>query len=84
MVKTKQTERKQYGTEMPRAEFPAIASESEDSPGSPDRAEDAEPRADVAPREETEVERLDQGKMNQLLGQVNSHALRLCYLGTRP
>ena len=55
MVKTKQTERKQYGTEMPRAEFPAIASESEDSPGSPDQAEAAEPRADVAPREETEV-----------------------------
>ena len=55
MVKTKQTERKQYGTGMPRAEFPAIASESEDSPGSPDQAEAAEPRADVAPREETEV-----------------------------
>ena len=44
MVKTKQTERKQYGTGMPRAEFPAITSESEDSPGSPDQAEDAEPR----------------------------------------
>ena len=55
MVKTKQMERKQYGTEMPRAEFPVIASESEDSPCSPDQAEDAEPRADVAPREETEV-----------------------------
>ena len=55
MVKTKQTERKQYGTGMPRAEFPAIASESEDSPGSPEQAEAAEPRADVAPREETEV-----------------------------
>ena len=56
MVKTKQTERKQYDTEMQRAEFPAIASESEDSPGSPDRAEDVEPRGDVVPRGETEIE----------------------------
>ena len=55
MVKTKQTERKQYGTGMPRAEFPAMASESEDSPGSPDQVEAAEPRADVVPREGTEV-----------------------------
>ena len=55
MVKTKQTKRKQYGTGMPRAEFPAIAAESEDSPGSPEQAEAAEPRADVAPREGTEV-----------------------------
>ena len=55
MVKTKQTERKQYDTGMPRAEFPAIASESEDSPSSPEQAEAAKPRADVAPRGETEV-----------------------------
>ena len=56
MVKTKQTERKQYGTGMPRAEFPAITSESEDTPGSLDQAEDAEPKGDAAPRGEAEVE----------------------------
>ena len=70
---------------MQRAEFPAGSSESEDSPGSPDQAEAAEPRAGVVPREgKLKSKRLDQGKMNQLLGQVISHAHRLCYLGTRP
>ena len=34
MVRTKQTERKQYDTGMQRAEFPAESSESEDLPGS--------------------------------------------------
>ena len=33
MVRTKQMERKQYDTEMQRAEFPAGSSESEDSSG---------------------------------------------------
>ena len=55
MVKTKQTARKQYNTEMQRAEFPARPSEGEDSSSSPSRAEDAEPRGDTAPRGETEV-----------------------------
>ena len=56
MVKTKQTERKQYGDKMPRAMFPVAVSESEDSPASPDQVEDAEPRGDAAPRGEAEVE----------------------------
>ena len=56
MVKTKQTERKQYGDKMPRATFPAAVSESEDSPTSPDQVQDAEPRGDAAPRGEAEVE----------------------------
>ena len=47
MVRTKQTERKQHGTGMQRAEFPAEPSQSEDSPGSSDQAEDTEPRADT-------------------------------------
>ena len=56
MVKTKQTERKQYGDKMPKATFPVAVSESEDSPASPDQVEDAEPRGDTAPRGEAEVE----------------------------
>ena len=68
---------------MPRAEFPAMAAESEDSPGSPEQAEAAEPRADVAPREETEVGVARPGG-DELLGRFNSHARRLCCLGTQP
>ena len=55
MVRTKQTERKQYDTEMQRAEFPERPSESEDSSGSSSRAEDAEPGEDTEPRADTEV-----------------------------
>ena len=55
MVKTKQMERKQYNTEMQRAEFPVRPSEGEDSSSSPSQVEDAEPRGDTAPRGETEV-----------------------------
>ena len=55
MVKTKQTARKQYNTGMPRAEFPARPSESEDSPSSSSQVEDAEPREDTEPRGETKV-----------------------------
>ena len=55
MVRTKQTERKQYDTGIQRAEFPARPSESEDLPGSSNRAEDAEPREDTEPRVDTEV-----------------------------
>ena len=50
MVRTKQTERKQQGTGMQRAEFPAEPSQSEDSPDSSDQTEDTEPR-EVEPRE---------------------------------
>ena len=56
MAKTKQTERKQHGSGLPRAEFPTTASESEDSPGSPEQVEAAAPRVAEAPREETEVQ----------------------------
>ena len=55
MVRTKQTERKRYDTEMQRAVFPERPSESEDSSGSSSRAEDAEPREDPEPRADTEV-----------------------------
>ena len=55
MVRTKQTERKQYDTKMQRAEFPARPSESEDLPGSSGRVEDSEPREDTEPRADTEV-----------------------------
>ena len=55
MVRTKQMARKQYNTGMQRAEFPARPSESEDLPGSSNRAEDAEPREDTEPRVDTEV-----------------------------
>ena len=55
MIRTKQMERKQYDTEMQRAEFPARPSESEDSSGSSSRAEDAEPKEDTEPRADTEV-----------------------------
>ena len=55
MVRTKQMARKQYNTGMQRAEFPARPSESEDLPGSSNRAEDAEPREDTEPRADTEV-----------------------------
>ena len=47
MVRTKQTERKQHGTGMQRAEFPAEPSQSEDSPGSSDQTEDTKPRVDT-------------------------------------
>ena len=43
MVRTKQTARKQHDSEMQRALYPTTASESEDSPASPDQVEDAEP-----------------------------------------
>ena len=43
MVRTKQTERKRYDTEMKRAEFPAESSESENSSDNSDQAEDTEP-----------------------------------------
>ena len=55
MVRTKQTERKQYDTEMQRAEFPARPSESEDSSGGSNQMEDAEPREDTEPRANTEM-----------------------------
>ena len=63
MVRTKQTERKQYDTEMQRAEFPARPSESEDSPGSSGRAEDAEPREETEPRADTEVSETGPGEI---------------------
>ena len=44
MVRTKQTERKRYDTEMKRAEFPAESSESENLSDNSDQAEDTEPR----------------------------------------
>ena len=53
MVRTKQTERKQYDTEMQRAEFPARPSESEDSSDGSSRAEDTETR-EGEPRADTE------------------------------
>ena len=56
MAKTKQTERKQHGSGLPRAEFPTTASESEDSPNSPEQVEAAAPRVAEAPREEPEVQ----------------------------
>ena len=56
MAKTKQTERKQPGSGLPRAEFPTTASESEDSPNSPEQVEAAAPRVAEAPREEPEVQ----------------------------
>ena len=80
MAKTKRTERKQPGSGLPRAEFPMSTSESEDSPNSPEQEEAAAPRVAEAPREEPE----DQGEMNQLLRQANSHSGRLCCLGTHP
>ena len=52
MVKTKQTERKQYGTGMPRVEFPAITSENENSCDNSDQAEDTKPREGMEPRVE--------------------------------
>ena len=55
MVRTKQTARKQYDARMQRAEFPARPFESEDSPSSSSRAEDAKPRGDTEPRADTEV-----------------------------
>ena len=55
MVRTKQTERKQFDPGMQRAEFPARPSESEDLSGSSDQAEDAKPREDTEPRANTEV-----------------------------
>ena len=56
MVRTKQTERKQHGTGMQRAEFPAEPAQSEDSSGRSDQTEDIKPRAntessEVRPRE---------------------------------
>ena len=53
MVRTKQTERKWYDTEMKRAEFPAESSESENSSDNSDQAEDTEPREDMEPRAES-------------------------------
>ena len=53
MVRTKQTERKRYDTEMQRAEFPAGSSESEDSSDNSSRAEDTEPREGIEPRAES-------------------------------
>ena len=47
MVRTKQTERKQHGTGMQRAEFPAEPSQSEDLLGSSNQTKDTEPRADT-------------------------------------
>ena len=53
MVRTKQTERKRYDTEMQRAEFPAGSSESEDSSDNSSQAEDTEPREGIEPRVES-------------------------------
>ena len=53
MVRTKQTERKWYDTEMQRAEFPAGPSESEDSSDDSSRAEDTEPREGIEPGAES-------------------------------
>ena len=55
MVRTKQTERKRYDTEMKRAEFPAESSESENSSDNSDQVEDTKPRAESSetrPRED--------------------------------
>ena len=53
MVRTKQTERKRYDTEMQRAEFPAGPSESEDSSDNSSQVEDTEPREGIEPRAES-------------------------------
>ena len=53
MVRTKQTERKRYDTEMQRAEFPAESSESENSSDNSDQVEDTEPREGMEPRAES-------------------------------
>ena len=47
MVKTKQMARKESGSGMQRAEFPAEMPQSEDLPSSTSRAENTEPRADT-------------------------------------
>ena len=53
MVRTKQTERKRYDTEMQRAEFPAGSSESENSSDNSDQAEDTKPKEGMEPRAES-------------------------------
>ena len=84
MVRTKQTERKRYDTEMQRAEFPAESSESENSSDNSDQVEDTEPREGMEPRaesSETGSREVESGKLNQL--QTNNHTPKLCCLGTQ-
>ena len=47
MVETKQTARKESGSGMQRAEFPAEIPQSEDLPSSSSQTEDTEPQADT-------------------------------------
>ena len=47
MVRTKQMARKESGSAMQRAEFPAVIPQSEDLPSSSSRMEDTEPRANT-------------------------------------
>ena len=64
MVRTKQMERKQYNTNMQRAQFPEAVSESGDVSDSPNQTEDTESGEDMEPRagtigNETEMEEVE-------------------------
>ena len=54
MAKTKQTARKQSGSGMQKAKFPAKPSQSKDVPSGSSQPEDTEPREDTESRAETE------------------------------
>ena len=84
MVRTKQTERKRYDTEMQRAEFPAESSESENSSDNSDQVEDTEPREGMEPRTESSETGSREVESREVEPTTNQQPhTKLCCLGTQ-